>query len=219
MPLIRAPDRSKLSKRHGTTAVVDYKNDYLPEALVNFLGAMSYTFSKELLTKEEMVEEFELAKVHKSGAVFNVEKLNWFNSEYIKKLSPEEFKKAIEMPEVPEKAVPLITERLEKLSDVGRFAYLWQEPDYPKELLKWKNFSFSDVKNSLEKTKQVIGSGSLRDKLDELAKELGDRGLVYWPLRVALTGKDKSPDPVEVFNVLGKENSLKRIEKAIQKIQ
>ena len=217
LPLILAPDRSKLSKRHGATSVIDYKKDYLPEALINFLGAMSHTFSKEILTKEEMVEEFELSKVHKSGAVFNIDKLNWFNSQYIKKLEPSKFLELTGI-DVSEKAVPLITERLEKLSDEKEFSYLWKEPDYPKELLKWKKFGFDDVKSSLEKTKKVIESKNLRESLDNLAKEIGDRGLVYWPLRVAVTGKEKSPDPVEIIDVIGKDKTLERIEAAIKKL-
>ena len=217
LPLILATDRSKLSKRHGATAVIDYKSDYLSEALINFLGIMSHTFSKELLTKEEMVQEFELSKVHKSGAVFNVEKLNWFNSQYIKKLEPSKFLELAGI-NVSEKAVPLIIERLEKLSDVKEFSYLWEEPEYSKKLLKWKKFDFPDILSSLEKTKSVLSEDDLRNALDNLSKEIGDRGLVYWPLRVAVTGKEKSPDPVEIINVIGRDKTLERIEAAIKKL-
>ena len=223
LPLILATDRSKLSKRHGAVAVVDYKQDYLPEAVINFLGSMSFTFSKEILTKEEMVGEFELFKVHKSGAVFDLKKLNWLNSQYIKTLSPEEFRKASGIPEIPDAAVPLITERLEKLSDAQNFDYFWKEPEYDKKLLVWKNSSVEDVKNSLEESRKIIekteNNETTRLALDELGKKIGNRGLVYWPLRVALTGKEKSPDPVDVFSVLGRERSLKRIETAIKKLE
>ncbi len=223
LPLILASDRSKLSKRHGTTAVADYKKDYLPEAIINFLGAMSYTFSKEILTKEEMIEGFELSKVHKSGAVFDVKKLNWLNSQYVKKLSPEDFKKASGISEVPDDAVPLITERLEKLSDAHDFDYFWKEPTYYKELLMWKNSGEEKVKSSLAESKKIVeknkNSEAIRLGLDELGKKLGNRGLAYWPLRVALTGKEKSPDPVDILETLGKEKSLKRIEAAIKKLQ
>lgn len=222
LPLILAPDRSKLSKRHGDVATISLKKDYLPEAVVNFFGALSYTFSKEILTKEEMVGEFELSKVHKSGAIWDVKKLNWINAQWIKKFSSAEFKKATGIPEIPDAAVPLITERLEKLSDVNNFDYFWKEPEYDKELLIWKNFSQEDVKNSLEESKKIVekieSNKAIRLVLDELGVKIGNRGLVYWPLRVALTGKDKSPDPVEVLSVLGKEKSLKRIETAIKKL-
>ncbi|MBI2068613.1 MAG: glutamate--tRNA ligase [Candidatus Yanofskybacteria bacterium] len=221
LPLILAPDRSKLSKRHGAVAVVDYKRDYLPEALLNFLGAMSHTFSKELLTKEEMIEEFELSKVHKSGAVFNTEKLNWFNSQYIKKLEPSKFLELAGI-DVPEKAIPLITERLEKLSDVQNFDYFWKEPEYDKELLKWKEFSLEESKKSLEESSKILekteNNEAVRSAFDELGQKLGNRGLAYWPLRVALTGKEKSPDPIDIAFVLGKEKTLERVKKAIRSL-
>lgn len=227
LPLILSPDRTKLSKRHGVISVEEYKNDYLPEALLNFMGFIGYTYSKEIISKEEMSEEFELKKVHKSGAVFDIKKLNWLNARYIKNLGINKLINLTGIEEVTEKAVPLITERLEKLSDVKNFNYLWQEPDYSRELLKWKNFDYPGVRDSLEKTRLVLErlddenddfKGVLRISLDELAKELGDRGLVYWPLRVALTGREKSPDPVDVAFVIGKEKTLERIKNAINKI-
>jgi len=235
LPLILASDRTKLSKRHGATSIEEYKNNYLPEALVNFMGFIGYTYSKEIINKEEMAEEFELKKVHKSGAIFDIKKLNWLNARYIKDLGIEKLRNLTGIEEIPERALLLITERLEKLSDAKNFDYLWQEPDYSTELLKWKNFDYSDVWNSLEKTKLILNEleagkdgakEGLRILLDGLAKELGDpsaplgagRGLIYWPLRVALTGRDKSPDPVDVAFVLGKEKTLERVEKAIKKI-
>src|SRR3989344_7656910 len=176
------------------------------------------------MTKEEMVEEFELSKVHKSGAVFDVKKLNWLNSQYIKKLSPEEFKKASGISEIPDVAVSLITERLEKLSDAQNFDYFWKEPKYDKELLKWKKSDLNKSIETLSEVKKIIDDfdfkkekEDLRKILDEFSAKVGDRGLVYWPLRVALTGKEKSPDPVEVVFVIGKEKTLKRVEIAVQR--
>jgi glutamyl/glutaminyl-tRNA synthetase len=194
----------------------------LPEAIVNFLGCLSYTFSKEILSKEEMVEEFELAKVHKSGAVFDIKKLNWINSQWIKKLSPAEFKKVSGL-DVPDTAVTLITERLEKLSDAREFSYLWQMPEYDSGLLIWKTSSQEEVKQSLEKTAAIIDlvgteDSVFRAELEKAAVESGNKGLVFWPLRVALSGKDKSPDPVQIASVLGQEESLKRVQKAIRSL-
>ena len=221
LPLILAPDRSKLSKRHGAVAVIDYKKDYLPEAIINYLGALSYTFSKEIMTKEEMLAEFELSKVHKSGAVFNIEKLNWLNAQYVRQLTPTEFKSLTGL-NVSDAAVPLITERLERLSDVKDFSYLWEEPEYNNELLIWKNAEQNVVKESLEKTKGIVESWDFKDtqllraRLDEIAD--GNRGLVYWPLRVAMSGKEKSPDPIQIINVIGKNKALERIDGAIEKL-
>ncbi len=222
LPLILAPDRTKLSKRHGAMAVVDYKKDYLPQAIVNFLGGLGYTFSKDLLSREEMIAEFDLSKVHKSGAIFDTKKLNWINCQYIKRLSPEEFRTVSGIQEISDSAVPLVTERLEKLSDAQEFAYLWQEPVYEKELLNWKTSSPEEVKNSLTQTLAVIEElenitdEALRSDLDKLSTATGNKGLVFWPLRVALSGKDKSPDPVQLAVVLGKKETLKRVHKAIE---
>lgn len=221
LPLILGPDKSKLSKRHGAMALIDYKKDYLPDAIVNFLGGLGYTFSKDVLSREEMVSEFELSKIHKSGAIFDTKKLNWINCQYIKRLSPAEFKKISGLSEIPDQAVSLITERLEKLSDAQEFSYLWSAPQYEKELLKWKDSSLSDVaqslKDSLATIKDLeISDEGLRSALDGLSQKNGNKGLVYWPLRVALSGKEKSPDPVQLAVVLGKAEVLKRVQKAIE---
>ena len=223
LPLILAPDRTKLSKRHGAMAVVDYKKDYLPEAITNFLGGLGYTFSKDILSREEMIQEFELSKVHKSGAIFDTKKLNWINCQYIKHLSPEKFREVSGIREISDAAIPLITERLEKLSDAQEFAYLWQEPVYEKELLKWKDSPFEDVKNSLNQTLAVIEKLEtitdelLRNELEAQSVSIGNKGLVFWPLRVALSGKDKSPDPIQLAVVLGKDEVIKRVKTAINK--
>ena len=218
LPLILAADKSKLSKRHGATSVSDLKKYYLPEALLNFMGFIGYTYSKEILTKEEMAEEFELAKVHKSGAIFDTKKLDWLNSQYIKHLDIKTFKQLTGLHELPEKALSLVIERLEKLTDAGNFSYLWEEPKYDKILLKWKNFSLDECKKYLGETRKIIENFDfkndkmeLRRLLDDLAKTVGDRGLIYWPLRVALTGEQKSPDPVDIAYAIGKEKTLKRI--------
>jgi len=231
LPLILGADRSKMSKRHGETSIDEYKKDYLPEAMINFMGFLGYTYSKEIITKEEMAQELYLEKVHKSGAIFDVKKLNWINSQYIKNLSPEKFKKLANVPNLPDEAVPLVTERLEKLSDVQNFDYLWKEPTYDQELLKWKK---SDLKTSVEtlaEVKKIIedfsalggpasgwdkGKDELRKILDDFSSKVGDRGLVYWPLRVALTGREKSPDPVDIAYALGKKKVLERVESALK---
>ena len=232
LPLILGNDKSKLSKRHGDTAAIGYKKDYLPEAMINFLGCLGHTFSKEIISEREMIEEFKLSEVHKSGAVFDIKKLNWINAQYIRNLEIEKLRNLVGIEEIPEKALPLITERLEKLSDVQDFDYFWKEPEYDSNLLNWRDFSKDEIKNSLEETKRIIESwdwvnkNALRLLLDDFGKKLGDpstllgasRGLVYWPLRVALTGKERSPDPVEVATVLSKPDVLKRIKIAIEKL-
>jgi glutamyl-tRNA synthetase len=226
LPLILNYDKSKLSKRQNAVSIDDYKKDYLPEAIVNFIGFLGYTYSKEIITKEEMVKEFDLEKVHKSGAIFNIEKLNWINSRYIKQLSATDFKKLISI-DIPEKAIPIITERLEKITDIKNFNYFWEEPSYDSNLLLWKHFSREEVRNSLIRVKELIENFDWNNidtnffhfALDDLSKKFGDRGLVYWPFRVSLTGREKSPDPVDVAMVLNKIIVLDRIENAIKRLE
>lgn len=225
LPLILGPDKSKLSKRHNATSIIEYKKDYLPEALINFMGFLGFTYSKEILTKDKMVQEFNLEKIHRSGAIFNIEKLNWTNSQYIKNLSKEDFKKLVKIESLSDKAVPLITERLEKLSEINNFDYFLNEPKYNRELLIWKDANEAEIKDWLMKTKEILSSkveweifdkGYIRDELDGLSSE--NRGVVYWPLRVALTGRKESPDPIDIMEVLGRDIVLKRIDSAISKL-
>ena len=227
LPLILGTDRSKMSKRNSNTALDEYKKDYLPESIVNFIGFLGYTYSKEIISKEEMVNEFNLTKVHKSGAIWNVEKLDWINAQYIKRLEPNIFKELVGIDTLPDAAIPFMTERLDKLTDIGNYNYFWEAPIYDKELLRWKGGSLEDVRRSLEMSKKIIenhdfkiesSKEALRLLLDDAGKILDNRGLIYWPLRVALSGKDKSPDPVEIAFVLGRKSTLRRIEDALVKI-
>src|SRR3989344_5750033 len=174
---------------------------------------------RKIISKEEMVQEFDLAKVHKSGAVFDIKKLNWLNSQYVKMLTPDELRTATGISQIPDAAVPLITERLEKLSEAGEYGYLWEEPEYDVSLLLWKTSSFESVKKALDEVKVIVagydfknGKEKFRKALDSLGEKTGDRGLVYWPLRVALSGKQKSPDPVNIAFLIEKKKPLEKKE-------
>ncbi len=205
---------------------------------------------------DELISLFDLKDVQKSPAVFDVKKLNWMNGYYIHQLPPEQFRAAIipfiikevgvngvhpvksakggaaeqqfngVKDEYLDKIQHLMTERMEKLSDVKNFDYFFKEPKYDRGLLNWKNMPADEIKKSLTLTKEAIepidwdifDKDYIRKKLDDLAKEnfSGDRGTVYWPLRVALTGKEGSPDPIDLLSVLPKETVLKRIKIAIE---
>lgn len=220
VPLILGSDKSKLSKRHGATAVTDYKKDYLPESLVNFLGFLGYTFSKDIISISEMVSEFELDKIHSSPAIFDVQKLNWINSQYVRNLPVGELKKKIGHEEISDFAASLIGERLEKFSDAQVFSYLWERPKYDKELLVWKKSDLEGAINSLKTLLNVLGdidmneSDIMRGRLDAISE---DRGSVYWPLRVALSGAKMSPDPIDLAKALGSQEVIARIKIAINK--
>ena len=242
LPLLLGEDRSKLSKRHGSTGVDQYREmGYLPEAMVNFLALLGWSSkdNREIMTKNEIIEQFNLEEVHKSGAVFDIKKLNWINSQYIKMFNDEGLAETAqpfiakyfgEQPvEFILKIAPLLRERLEYFDQVKEFKYFFAEPEYETDLLVWKKSDLAGVKKALELAKKVLESKIewaifdekyIRAELDQLAERGfgGDRGAVYWPLRAALSGEKFSPDPVQIARIIGRKKTLTRIEKAIQKI-
>lgn len=199
IPLILAPDRSKLSKRHGAVSVTDYqKQGYLPEAIINFLATLGWSpqaqkLEQEIFSLAELVKYFDLTKVQKSGAIFNLKKLDWFNREYLKKL--------------PE------AERLEKMK--GEWDFFKQQPkDIDKALLKTTGHLPEVMKLLGTVPEDDFTAERIKSAIWSFATEKG-RENVLWPLRVALTGLAKSPDPFIVAAVLGKTETLARIKAVI----
>lgn len=228
LPLVLAEDRSKLSKRkHGETVSLTYYRDqgYLPEAILNFMALIGWNpgTDQEMFSLSELIEVFDLAKVQKGGAIFNVEKLKWYNKAYLSRLTLDEFKK-VAAPfnsAVPEKLWPLLKERtviLSELRDLSEFDFLSKKPELTKEKLNWKDTVVE--KATLVKTKELLETVSdftkenVKTALWPYAEEVG-KGVVLWPLRVSLSGKEKSPDPFILAELLGKEETISRIDYAI----
>jgi len=239
LPLVLTPDRKKLSKRSLETSFVEYlKDGYLPEALLNFLVLLGWSpqDEQELLTVSEMIDRFSLKRVQKSGGVFNMEKLDWFNTQYLKKLSLQDLveKLKIFVPEewvlqnhlLLERAVLLERDRIKKLSDFTQNAlFFFSLGDYEASLLAWQESPLSQSSAQLAKVREILNNISASDFTIEhlesvlmpYANEIG-RGEVLWPLRVALSGLKNSPGPFEILFALGKEESMRRIDIAIAKI-
>jgi len=241
LPLILGPDRSKLSKRHGATSFTEYKNQgYLPEAMVNFMILLGWNpgNNREIFSLKELEKEFSVEKIQKGGAIFNIEKLNWFNNHYIRQKPTKELmklcspylkdKKFKTDSKKLEKIVKLEQERIKTLSEIGETAkFFFKEPNYEPKLLVWKNATRQEITESLNKSYSILCDVKERDfkalKLQQILMKnaeqfgSGDRGKLLWPLRVALSGRDKSPGPFEIADVLGKKEVLKRIKNA-QKI-
>ena len=242
LPLILSPDRKKLSKRFAETSLLSYRDEgYLPEALINFLILLGWhpKEEKEIFSLEELIQEFDLKRVQKSGAIFNEEKLNWLNGKYIRSLTSEEILKRVKpfldkanisaQDDFILKIINIEKERMKTLKDIvnlGKFFFKLE--DYDASLLIWKNTSKEKIKEVLEKIynifKEIKDSEfnkiNVGAKLTEIINLNNySRGEVFWPLRVALSGQEASPDPLDILDVLGKNETLKRIEIALNKLK
>lgn len=219
LPLILGTDRSKMSKRHGATSINEYRRDYLPEALVNFMALLGHTYEPEILDRGELVRQFSLRRVHASGAVFDIRKLDWMNAQYLKRLTPEAFRGLIGRQDLPDAAVPIMTERLERISDADSFSYLWADPSYEAALLTWKNDAPEVTVRALRSVGELAASGALTaERLDALAAAAfgGSKGSVYWPLRVALSGRQNSAGPLDIAAVIGPGRVRARLDAALE---
>ena len=243
IPLILGADKSKLSKRHGAASVNEYREKgYLPEALVNFMAFLGWNpgDEREIFGMDELVKEFSLGKIQKGGAVFNTDRLNWLNSQYIKKMDIDKLTKlclphiASRYPatdsqmEKVRKIVKIKRERMNTLTEAGEeIKYFFEQPEYEKEKLLWKNEEdLNATKKHLKEIVKLLEPLSKKDFSGEIVKkavwdyaEKEGRGNVLWPFRMALTGLDKSPDPFSVAEILGKEETIKRLERAISIIE
>jgi len=210
VPLILAPDRSKLSGRHGAVSIRDYRAmGYLPEALVNYLVLLGWNpgTEKEIWSTAELIQAFDLSRIQKGGAIFDREKLNWINKEHIKLLPQEEQNARV---------------RKSVMDEFGSAPKIDREGLVcPEKLRRSANVTYQDVAKHLE---VVIGEleklneknwseESIKNALWDYATEKG-RGIVLWAMRYALSGKEKSPDPFAIAGIIGKSETLSRLRHA-----
>jgi glutamyl-tRNA synthetase len=205
--------------------------------MMNFLAFLGWhpKGDQDVLGTEELIKEFDITRVQKAGAIFNQEKLDWLNREYLKKMSDMEIaeaaqpffvaEKIVADKEKIEKVIGVVRGRASTLKDFPAAGKLFFElPEYGKSLLVWKNTTLETVLPALKKAETALrevsedhfDQVSLREALAAVVGS-GSRGEILWPLRVALSGQASSPDPVEIMSVLGKEESLRRISIAIEK--
>jgi len=245
-PLFLGSDRSKLSKRTGDTAVREYRDaGFLPEALRNYIGVLGWTppSGKEILSLDEMIAEFDLKDLHKSGAVFDTEKLRWFNREYLLKMRADDFdaealrrlepvlqsRQVVWDEGIAHKLLPLLRERtsvwsdIEALAGAGELDLFFADPEMEVAAIPQKGTSSQDAVKHLRATMQLLSVLSDEDLSDpEKVKaavwsyaEQEGRGAVLWPMRFSLSGRQKSPDPFMIASTIGKEATLRRLATAI----
>lgn len=242
IPLLLSADRSKLSKRKGAMPITKYRDlGYLPEAMINYLALLGWHPSddKEVMSLEEIIKDFSIERIQKGGAIFDTEKLNWFNRQYIAKLSEEQFITAAghfiptwldTKSDIFGRLQKILKEKVSALSEMssmfeigGELGFVQALPTFPADMILWKkNPSREQASVHLKKALEIISTipetefsaEIIKAALWPYAEEKG-RGEVLWPLRVALTGQEKSPDPFMSAFILGREEAVRRIEKAI----
>ena len=239
LPLLLNADHSKLSKRQGDVAVEDYiKKGYLKEALINFIALLGWNpkSDQEIYTLKELIQNFDLNNLNKSGAVVNFEKLDWMNGQYIRQLPIEKLTKLC-IPYLEEtidftwltKIVALEQERLKKLNDIvyATEFFFVDQPHYEPEILRWKKMSNADILrrfnmliDTLQQTdddEKTWNRQNLEIQIRKVitAQNLGT-GETLWPMRVALSGRQASPGPFEIAELLGKTKTIKRLEYALE---
>ena len=245
LPLIMGKNEdgsvSKLSKRHGATSFEDLMADgYLPEAVTNYIALLGWCpkDNQEMFTLEGLTESFSIDGISKSPAVFDYDKLTWFNGEYIRGKSPEEFlqlakpyfRQAFPDTEAPyPKLVEILQPRVTRLTQIPEMIGFFQKlPGYEKEL-----FINKKSKTNLENSKEVLedtiallealpnwNHDGIHDCLIQYAQEKGlKNGTVMWPVRIAAAGQLVTPGgAIEILEILGREESLRRLRLGLAKL-
>ena len=233
-PLILAPDRSKLSKRkHGASVDSYRKQGFLPEAIINYLALLGWNpgTEQELFTMDELVKAFSIERMQKSGAIFDLTKMLWFNHEYIKKLTDDEYRALLAdftKENINPSLVPLLKDRAQTLGEAaellkGELNFMGDSVSYDKGLLlKGAKTEAEEVATHLNKIIELLDvvsdEGFTQEAVKEVvfpyATEVG-RSAVLWPMRVALSGREKSPDPFTLAGLLGKEKTIQRLKDAL----
>jgi len=242
IPLILNADRSKMSKRKSQTSVTAYREEgYLPEAMVNFLAFLGWSpgTEEEIFTLDDLIARFELAHVHKGGAIFDKDRLDYLNGVYIRSLTDEQLALRLR-PFLPDalddkavlRVVPLIKERLVKLADARELVAFLTEADdevvarYDAAELVPKGRSMADAAAALQAARDVLAQltaadfaadvleGRCRAEAERLGWKAGD---FFRPQRIAITGRSVSPPLFGSMELLGRDRVLARLEAALGK--
>ncbi len=241
VPLIMGPDKGRLSKRHGSTSVQQFRDDgYLPEAMLNYLALLgwSYDDSAQLFTPDELIEKFSLERVSDAPAVFDYQKLQWMNAEYMKRKPVEErvhlvmpYLRGAGLVEEPlgdegfgyvRRVVEVVGERLKMARDIVALADFFFVGDVEYEEKAAEKFlkrhyvgpAFRILEDRLEKLHAYNEIG-LEELMRGLAAEMGLKpGELIHPVRVALSGRRHSPGIFDVMALLGKERVIERLRRA-----
>ncbi|WP_457571339.1 glutamate--tRNA ligase [Desulfovulcanus sp.] len=234
VPMILGPDKKKLSKRHGATSVMKYKEmGFLPEAMINYLVRLGWAYGdEEIFSREELIEKFSLENLSKSASVFDMDKLLWLNSHYIKEKSPAKLagllKEYVSEFDADlaylEKIVPLLQPRAKTMVEMANQAefFLVADDQLQYDAKAVQKFLTPEARDHLQEIIRRLEEAKTfdRQELEQiLAKYLEDASIKFkviaQPIRVAITGRTASPGLFETMEVLGKERTIKRMKRAI----
>lgn len=243
VPQILGPDRAKLSKRHGATSILAYRDmGYLPEAMLNYLALLGWAYdaTTEIMSRDELIRYFSIEKINKTGAIFDITKLDWMNGYYIRQLTISDLTTRV-MPYLEraglagegerayvERVMPLVQERIRKLSDVVEFTdfFFTDTLEYDGSPLVQKGMALESSLAALRTAKERLAGLSAWDRtaleelLRPLAAELGLKtGQLFGILRVASTGRTAAPPLFETMEVLGRERVMARLALAESKLE
>ena len=229
LPLLHGPDGKKLSKRHGAASVQELRDaGYLPEAVLNYVALLGWGYdeSTEFFTREELIERFSLERVSKSPAVFDEQKLRWMNGHYLRELSTEELTRRLEARlgrDGLAPAVEIAQEKMQTLEDFWRLAAFLVEPQ-PLDETAWSKVMTDGAPERLRMARDALAAA---EPFDASGVETALRGLVdrlgvkprevYQPVRLAISGGTVSPGIFESVAVLGREETLARIDRAVER--
>jgi len=241
LPLVLASDRTKLSKRKGAKALTEYRDaGIMKEAMLNYLAFIGWNpgDEREYLSHDELINAFSFDRIHKAGAIFDETKLHSVNQHWMRTLSDTDFIARGELhadnPDLLMKAVPLLKDRAKTFAEAkemltGELSCLFTTPELNLSTLMEKEPEGAAglTKKALETFEASLGA--LRDGMsaeevktvflplaDANPKEQGGRGGYLWPLRYALSGKEKSPDPFTLVSIVGIEESMTRLKNALR---
>jgi glutamyl-tRNA synthetase len=238
MPLLRNQDKSKISKRKNPTSLIWYRDEgFLPETLMNFLGLMGYSMKdeREMFSFADFVQEFDFARLKVTGPVFDLKKLEWLNGEYIRRMPPAEFARRVLVhfgakyagrEDLVARVAPLVQERVKRLKEWADYADLFFFPlaDYETAELTGKA-STAATRAALEHAIAALSPVEPFDRapLEEAGRRAAESsgmksGDFFMVLRVAVTGKRVSPPLFETMEILGRAETLARLERARAKV-
>ncbi|MFH1389513.1 MAG: glutamate--tRNA ligase [Candidatus Margulisiibacteriota bacterium] len=238
IPMILGKDKARLSKRHGATSVIEYdKIGYLPEAMINYIARLGWGHGDdEIFSRQELIEKFSLEGVGKNPAVFDMDKLNWLNGQYIRKILPERLFDLCESLLINaygnhdlgylQKVVQLFHDRLVLIPDIVALSAYFFKDDFeydPKAVAK--HFKTDQARPILTALKEKLGALEPFAKADietvfkGIAAEMNVKlGVVIHPCRLALSGRSETPPMYDVVELLGKEKVIARLEKALSQL-